>query len=434
MFVNQDPYQNNIRRWLILMFSLIILIIAVGGLTRLTDSGLSITEWELFKGILPPFTSEKWNFYFDEYKQIPEFKSINYDMTLTEFKVIFYWEYIHRLIARLIGLFALIPLLIISLKYKKKLIYDFKYLSIFLLICIQGTVGWYMVTSGLVNNTDVSHYRLALHLSIALIILSINYDMTLSEFKVIFYWEYIHRLIARLIGLFALIPLIIISLKYKKKLISDFKYLSIFLLICVQGTVGWYMVTSGLVNNTDVSHYRLALHLSIALIILSINFWFILQTLKISSFKVHFNNSFLNFFLILIIFQIILGAFLAGMDGGLIYNSWPDMNGSFVPNDITYVDLFLFSSLDNPSVIQFYHRLTAYLLFIFLILLNYYTYKYKMDFKPVLILDLAILIQIVLGILTLITGVKITYASLHQLGSVFVLTSFLYIKYKNIIS
>ena len=110
------------------------------------------------------------------------------------------------------------------------------------------------------------------------------------------------------------------------------------------------------------------------------------------------------------------------------------MNGSLVPNDIAYVDLFLFSSLDNPSVIQFYHRLIAYLLFIFLILLNYYTYKYKMDFKPVLILDLAILIQIVLGILTLITGVKITYASLHQLGSVFVLTSFLYIKYKNIIS
>ena len=89
MFVNQVPYQNNIRRWLILMFSLIILIIAVGGLTRLTDSGLSITEWELFKGILPPLTSEKWNFYFNEYKEIPEFKSSNYNMTLEEFKVIF---------------------------------------------------------------------------------------------------------------------------------------------------------------------------------------------------------------------------------------------------------------------------------------------------------------------------------------------------------
>ena len=337
MFVNQDPYQNNIRRWLLLMFFLIILIIAVGGLTRLTDSGLSITEWELFKGIFPPLTSDKWNFYFNEYKQIPEFKSI-------------------------------------------------------------------------------------------------NYDMTLSEFKVIFYWEYFHRLIARLIGLFALIPLIIISLIYKKKIIFNFKYLSIFLLICVQGTIGWYMVTSGLVNNTDVSHYRLALHLSIALIILSINFWFILETYKISSFKMKFSNVFLNIFLILIILQIILGAFLAGMDGGLIYNSWPDMNGSFVPNDITYVDLFLFSSLDNPSVIQFYHRITAYLLIIFLFFLNYIAFKTNSFSKAILILDIAILLQIILGILTLITGVKIAYASLHQLGSVFVLTSFLYIKYKNIIN
>ena len=337
MFVNMDPYQKHIRRWLILMFTLIVLIIAVGGLTRLTDSGLSITEWELFKGILPPLTPEKWNFYFNEYKEIPEFKSI-------------------------------------------------------------------------------------------------NYNMTLEEFKVIFYWEYIHRLIARLIGLFALIPLIIISLKYKRKLISDYKYLSIFLLICVQGTVGWYMVTSGLVNNTDVSHYRLALHLSLALIILSINFWFILETFKISSFKIKFNNFFLNIFLILIILQIILGAFLAGLDGGLIYNSWPDMNGSFIPNDINYSDLFFYSSLDDPSVIQFYHRLTAYLLFIFLIILNYKSFKAKTDFKAIIILNFAIFIQIVLGVLTLITGVKITYASLHQLGSVFVLTSFLYIKYKNMIS
>lgn len=337
MFVNMDPYQKHIRRWLILMFTLVVLIIAVGGLTRLTDSGLSITEWELFKGILPPLTSEKWNFYFNEYKEIPEFKSI-------------------------------------------------------------------------------------------------NYNMTLEEFKVIFYWEYIHRLIARLIGLFALIPLIIISLKYKKKLISDYKYLSIFLLICVQGTVGWYMVTSGLVNNTDVSHYRLALHLSLALIILSINFWFILETFKISSFKIKFNNYFLNIFLILIILQIILGAFLAGLDGGLIYNSWPDMNGSFIPNDINYSDLFFYSSLDHPSVIQFYHRLTAYLLFIFLIILNYNSFKAKTDFKAIIILNFAIFIQIVLGVLTLITGVKIIYASLHQLGSVFVLTSFLYIKYKNMIS
>jgi cytochrome c oxidase assembly protein subunit 15 len=337
MIVNMDPFKRFVEIWLYSMFILVFLIVAVGGLTRLTDSGLSITEWELFKGILPPLTDSKWLFYFDEYKKIPEY-------------------------------------------------------------------------------------------------VEINYNMTLSEFKVIYYWEYGHRILARLIGLFSIIPMIYLFFKFKKERKNIFKYSVIFILICVQGFVGWFMVSSGLIENTDVSHYRLTLHLSLALTILSIIFWFIMETIKISPFKKKFNNSFLNFFFILIILQIVLGAFLAGMDGGLIYNSWPDMNGNFLPNDISNIDLFLYSSLDNPSVVQFYHRFTAYLLFISLLFLNYYTYRTKIDFKPVLILNIAIFVQIVLGIVTLITGVKITYASLHQLGSVFVLTSFLYIKYKNTIN
>jgi cytochrome c oxidase assembly protein subunit 15 len=337
MIVNMDPFKRFVEIWLYSMFILVFLIVAVGGLTRLTDSGLSITEWELFKGILPPLTDSKWLFYFDEYKKIPEY-------------------------------------------------------------------------------------------------VEINYNMTLSEFKVIYYWEYGHRILARLIGLFSIIPMIYLFFKFKKERKNIFKYSVIFILICVQGFVGWFMVSSGLIENTDVSHYRLALHLSLALTILSIIFWFIMETIKISPFKKKINNSFLNFFFILIILQIVLGAFLAGMDGGLIYNSWPDMNGNFLPNDINNIDLFLYSSLDNPSVVQFYHRFTAYLLFISLLFLNYYTYRTKIDFKPVLILNIAIFVQIVLGIVTLITGVKITYASLHQLGSVFVLTSFLYIKYKNTIN
>ena len=337
MIVNMDPFKRFVEIWLYSMFILVFLIVAVGGLTRLTDSGLSITEWELFKGILPPLTDAKWLFYFDEYKKIPEYNEINFNMTLSEFKIIYYWEYGHRILARLIGLFSIIPMIYLFFKFKKE----------------------------------------------------------------------------------------------RKNL---FKYSLIFILICVQGFVGWFMVSSGLIENTDVSHYRLALHLSLALTILSIIFWFIMGTIRISAFKIKFNNSFLNLFFILIVLQIVLGAFLAGMDGGLIYNSWPDMNGNFLPNDINNIDLFLYSSLDNPSVVQFYHRITAYLLFISLLFLNYYTYKTKIDFKPVLILNIAIFVQIVLGIVTLITGVKITYASLHQLGSVFVLTSFLYIKYKNTIN
>tara|TARA_B100000902_G_scaffold385832_1_gene427702 strand:- start:392 stop:1348 length:957 start_codon:yes stop_codon:yes gene_type:complete len=316
------------------MFLLVIIIIIIGGLTRLTDSGLSITEWELFKGILPPLNVDQWNFYFNEYKKIPEYKSI-------------------------------------------------------------------------------------------------NYNISIEEFKVIFYWEYVHRLIARLIGLFAIIPLIYLYFKHKEKIVNDIKYLLIFALICFQGFLGWFMVKSGLINNTDVSHYRLALHLSVALIILSITFWFILENLKINKFLEKINKSFLFIFLILILLQIILGVFLAGLNGGLLYNSWPDMNGNFLPDDINKIDLFNSQIFDNPSVIQFYHRISAYLLVIFLIILNVIFYKNKLEFKSILLLNIAILFQIILGIITLITGVKIYYASLHQLGSVFVLISFLNIYYKN---
>ena len=334
MFVNTDQYSKYIRLWLIFMIILIVSIVGVGGLTRLTDSGLSITAWELFSGILPPFTSEKWNFYFNEYKQIPEFKILNFDMTLDEFKVIFYWEWGHRILARFIGLFSIIPLIFIFLSIKRDFFYEKKYYSIFLLICFQGFIGWFMVSSGLVDNTDVSHYRLALHLSIAFFILSVV-------------------------------------------------------------------------------------------------FWFLLENLQIKKNKDKISISFLSIFLFFLILQIILGAFLAGLDGGLIYNTWPDMNGKFIPTDINKIDLLKISSSSNPTVIQFYHRLVAYLIIFLLIVLNYIYYYKKIPMNNVNILNIAVFIQVLLGIITLITGVEIKYASIHQLGSIFVLLSFLFIYYKN---
>ena len=334
MFVNTDQYTKFVRIWLISLIILIILIVAVGGLTRLTDSGLSITSWELFTGLLPPFTSEKWNFYFNEYKKIPEYQILNFNMTLEEFKVIFYWEWGHRILARFIGLFSLIPLVIIFLYFKKKFFFQKKYYLIFFLICLQGFIGWFMVSSGLIENTDVSHYRLALHLSIAFIILSLTY-------------------------------------------------------------------------------------------------WYLLENLNIKKYQNKINSKFLSLFLLILSVQIILGAFLAGLDGGLIYNTWPDMNGKFIPTDIDKNDLIKISSTDNATVIQFYHRMIAYLLIIFLIILNYLFYVKKIPNNSINILNIAIIIQILLGIITLITGVKIEYASIHQLGSVFVLLSFLFIYYKN---
>ena len=184
MFVNTDQYTKYIRLWLITMIILIVSIVGVGGLTRLTDSGLSITAWELFSGIFQPFNIEKWNFYFDEYKKIPEYKILNFNMTLEEFKVIFYWEWGHRILARIIGLMSIIPLIIIFLRFKKNLFFEKKYYLVFLLVCFQGFIGWFMVSSGLVENTDVSHYRLASHLSIAFLILSLVFWFLLQNLEI----------------------------------------------------------------------------------------------------------------------------------------------------------------------------------------------------------------------------------------------------------
>ena len=334
MFVNSDNYIKYLKLWLITLFSLIVLMVAVGGLTRLTDSGLSITAWELFTGILPPLNITEWNFYFSEYKKIPEYLNINYGMSLDEFKVIFYWEYAHRLLARFVGLFTLLPLLFFSLYFKNTQNYSNKY-----------------------------------------------------------YW--------------------------------------IFFLVCLQGFIGWYMVSSGLIENNDVSHFRLSIHLSLALFILCLIFWYILDINQIKKFHIKISNLFLLFILKLIVLQIVLGAFLSGLDGGLIYNSWPDMNGSFFPNDVGYKDLINTQLLSNPSIVQFLHRLIAYLLLFFIIILNFIYFKQKFNFKYMLFFDLAILIQIFLGIVTLISGVEIKYASLHQLGSILVLSSYLLILYKN---
>ena len=334
MFVNSDTYIKYLRAWLIILFLLIISMVAVGGLTRLTDSGLSITAWELFTGILPPLNANEWNYYFSEYKKIPEYQNINIGMSLGDFKVIFYWEYFHRLLARVVGLFSLLPLIFFTLKFRSNKFYSNKYYLIFLLICFQGFIGWYMVLSGLIENNDVSHFRLSIHLSLAL-----------------------------------------------------------FLLCLI--------------------------------------FWYLLDIFNINKFTVYIPNFLLFLILTLIILQIILGAFLSGLDGGLIYNSWPDMNGTFFPNDVIYNDYFTTQLFYNSSIIQFFHRITAYILLFFIIILNYQFYKKKLHFLNIIIFDFAILLQIFLGIVTLMSGVEIKYASLHQLGSIFVLRSYLLILYKN---
>ena len=145
MYTGNNQLNKYISSWLFFIFLIISLMIAVGGLTRLTDSGLSITEWELFSGLIPPLNINQWNEYFDLYKEIPEYKLQNYSMTLDEFKVIFWWEFIHRFLGRLVGIIYIVPLIYFSIKLS--FLKTITFYLIFLLICLQGFIGWYMVSS-----------------------------------------------------------------------------------------------------------------------------------------------------------------------------------------------------------------------------------------------------------------------------------------------
>ncbi len=308
--------------------------IIVGGLTRLTDSGLSITEWELFSGFLPPLNSSEWNNYFDLYKKIPEFKEQNYLMSLQEFKVIFWWEWAHRFLGRLIGIFFLIPLIFFTFKEGfKKLINLY---LIFFLICFQGFIGWYMVSSGLVNRVDVSHFRLSVHLIIAFLIISL------------ILWNYL-------------------DLKIKLSLDNKIQYIFPF------------------------------------------------------------------FFLFLIFAQIVIGAFVSGMDAGQIYNSWPLMGSSYFPDDNKIVNIFKLTAFSDPSLVQFMHRNLAYLILFFYFIIFVKIYKNKLTnlYLPINIIGILLILQILLGILTLIYGAQIVLASMHQISSIFLVTSSVYFLYIN---
>ncbi len=334
MYTVNPKINNQLSLWLLTMFLIISIMIVVGGLTRLTDSGLSITEWQLFSGFLPPLNQDDWNKYFNLYKEIPEYKLQNYEMTISQFKIIFWWEWSHRFLGRLIGLCFIIPLIYFSFKVKFTTLIS--YYFIFFLISFQGFMGWYMVKSGLINRVDVSHFRLSVHLLIAFFILSF------------IFWNY---------------------LKIKV--------------------------------NRNISH-------------------------KI--------NPMIPFiFLIFVFLQITLGAFVSGMDAGKIYNSWPLMGNTFFPNDNNLLNLFEISAFSDPSLVQFMHRNLAYLIGIFYISISYYIYKNKMSdlYKTINILGLFILLQIILGIFTILNGAQIYIASLHQLSSIFLVSSCVYFFYLN---
>ena len=191
------------------------------------------------------------------------------------------------------------------------------------------------------------------------------------------------------------------------------------------------MVSIGFVDRIDVSHYRLSLHLFIAFVILSIVFWKFLKLTNIKINKVNIQLNSIKFFFVLLFLQLIIGAFVSGMDAGKIYNTWPLMGSSYFPDDSMISDLFNMAVFDNQSLVQFIHRNLAYLILGIYIYILFYVIKDCDEIfrKPIFIIGVSLFLQFILGVLTLLSGVKIFYASLHQINSILVILSTLYFLY-----
>tara|TARA_B100001173_G_C15959233_1_gene534869 strand:- start:689 stop:1291 length:603 start_codon:yes stop_codon:yes gene_type:complete len=191
------------------------------------------------------------------------------------------------------------------------------------------------------------------------------------------------------------------------------------------------MVSSGLVNRVDVSQYRLSIHLVTAFIILSILFWNFLELTRLKIHKISIKLYLIKLFLLLVFLQLIIGAFVSGMDAGKIYNTWPLMGSSYFPDDSKLIDFININFFDNPSIVQFIHRNLAYLIVIIYIYLLFSVFKNsnRIFRKPILIIGISLLLQVILGIITILTGVKIIFASLHQINSILLIFSTLYFIY-----
>lgn len=332
-----EPADNRSRRavalWLFVMCGLVFAMVMVGGLTRLTDSGLSITEWKPVTGALPPLNAGDWAAAFEKYRQIPEYRLINDGMSLAEFKRIYWWEWGHRLLGRLIGLAFLVPFI------------------------------WFLVT----------------------------------------------RRIGR-----ALAP----------------KLAGLFVLGGLQGVLGWYMVMSGLVHRVDVSQYRLAAHLGLAVALYGALFWVALDLWRAGGAARQWSELGPELgagwaLAGLIYLQIILGAFVAGLDAGLAYNSWPLMDGAVVPGQLFGQAPWWLNFFENPKTVQFVHRSMAYLV-VAAVLAHWWRVRGRAVGASAALLAAAVLAQAALGIWTLLAAVPIVLGAAHQAGALVVLTAALY--------
>ena len=343
--INQNP-NKSIIYWLLTGCSLIYIMVVVGCITRLTHSGLSITDWS-FMGTIPPLSEADWLERFMKYQQSPEFLKINFSMKLDEFKHIFFWEYIHRLIGRTMMYVFSIGLVVLLIRKKIKKEMTPSLILLFFMGAMQAVIGWWMVYSGLQDQPAVSHFRLATHLMSA---------FTLFAFT---FW-------------FAL------KLIYPKEGIEKGE--------------GW-----------------------------KLKWWL------------------LSFFAVLIL-QIIYGAFTAGfVEGdsakirpGHIFNSWPKMGDSWMPEQVTMKSSFYLNFFENASGIQFVHRTLAIILCLLFGFIWYKSNKLQLNtnqYQGITFLIYGITIQFILGVFTLLYQVPVVLGVLHQTGAFFLFASSVYVIY-----
>ncbi|WP_375203264.1 COX15/CtaA family protein [Hyphococcus sp.] len=337
--ISSTPSQNGsaqsvragrrIALWLFFMCGLIAAMVIVGGATRLTDSGLSIVEWRPVTGAIPPLSEADWLSEFEKYKTIPEYEEVNFGMSLAEFKQIYWWEWVHRLLGRVIGVAFLLPLIFFAATRQLTRNLSFKLAGLFVLGGMQGALGWWMVSSGLADRVDVSQYRLAAHLSLAVL-------------------------------LFAAMFWLALDLWPQRKIAAPEKF-----------RLGALALAGG------------------------------------------------------VFAQMVLGAFVAGLRAGRTFNTWPLMDGKFFPDgyfreNATFHDLF-----ETMAAVQFNHRIGAYLLAGGALWFYLAARKAGYETRARLVLA-AVGLQIVLGVWTVLAATPISLGLLHQAGALIVFASALY--------
>ncbi|MCJ7788237.1 MAG: COX15/CtaA family protein [Methyloceanibacter sp.] len=326
-----------LRIWLAMIALLIVAMILVGGATRLTESGLSITEWQPVMGTIPPLSEADWQEAFTAYQQIPQYTELNRGMSLDEFKTIYWWEWTHRFLGRLIGVVFFVP---------------------FIVFLAAG---------------------------------------------------YIPRaLLPRLIGLFVFGGM--------------------------QGAIGWYMVKSGLVDRTSVSQYRLMLHFGLAVAILGYTLWLLFDLgtgaqIRHARVRIGATTWVATLVLALIVVQLLSGALVAGLDAGMGYNTWPLIDGAFIPSGLGTATPWYLNLFENGLAVQFNHRMLGYAVVV-TTLAQAIWLAFRRVTQPLLgaASTLAVLsvLQATLGVWTLLLAVPIELGIAHQAGAILVFATALY--------